>query len=185
MHLAAFAYSNGYQASAKMSPFEILYGRKCTTPISRDSPVDRLMVGPEMLQEMEQTVRKVQKNLKVEQDHQKSYANLKRQHKDFSVGYHVYLRVKPKKRSLKLGSYTKLAPRSCEPFQILERIGLVAYKLALPAHLRIHNVFHISLLNKYIHDSTHIIDRNVVLVEPKGEFEVETLHILDMKELVI
>jgi hypothetical protein len=64
LHLVEFAYNNGYQTSAKLSPFEVLYDRKCTTPISWDNPVDRLMVGPEMLQEMENTVRKVQQNLK-------------------------------------------------------------------------------------------------------------------------
>ena len=61
----------------------------------------------------------------------------------------------------------------------------MAYKLALPAHLRVHNVFHISLLKKYIHDSTHIIDWNVVHVEPEGEFQVEPLCILDRKETVL
>ena len=81
LHLEKFAYNNGYQASAKMSPFEIMYGRKCTTPVSWDSPVDRLMIWPKMLQDMEQAVREVQKNLKVAQDRQKSYADLKRQHK--------------------------------------------------------------------------------------------------------
>ena len=85
LHLAEFAYNNGYQASTKMSPFEILYGRKCTTPVSWDIPVDHLMIGPEMLQDMEQTVWEVQKNLKVAQDRQKSYADLKRQHKEFSI----------------------------------------------------------------------------------------------------
>ena len=53
VHLAEFAYNNGYQASAKMNPFEILYGRKCTTPVSWDSLVDHLMVGTEMLKDME------------------------------------------------------------------------------------------------------------------------------------
>ena len=53
--------------------------------------MDRLIVGPKMLQEMEHIVRKVQKNLKMVEDHQKSYADLKRQHKEFSVGDHVYL----------------------------------------------------------------------------------------------
>ena len=67
-----FAYNNGYQASAKMSPFEVLYGIKRTNPISWDNPVDRLMVGPEMLQEMENQVRKIQQNLKEAQDRQKS-----------------------------------------------------------------------------------------------------------------
>ena len=52
----------------------------------------------------------------------------------------------------------------------------MAYNMALPTHLRIHNVFHISLLKIYVYDSTHIIDWNVVQVEPKGEFQVEPVH---------
>jgi hypothetical protein len=60
IHLVEFAYNNGYQTSTKLSPFKVLYGRKCTTPISWDNPADRLMVGLEMLQEMENMVRKVQ-----------------------------------------------------------------------------------------------------------------------------
>ena len=98
---------------------------------------------------------------------------------------HVYLQVKPKKSSLKLGSCTKLAPWFCGPFQVLERIGPIAYNLALPTHLRIHNVFNVSLLRKYVYDSTHIIDWNVVQVEPEGEFQVEHVRILDRKEIVL
>ena len=60
LHLVEFAYNNGYQTSTKMSPFEVLYGRKCTTLISCDNPFDGLMMGPEMLHEMEKTVRKLQ-----------------------------------------------------------------------------------------------------------------------------
>jgi hypothetical protein len=78
------------------------------------------------------------------------------------VGDHVYLKVKARKSSLKLGNFAKLAPTFCGPFEILTRIGLVAYQLALPANLRIHNVFHVSLLKKYIHDPTHMIDWNLV-----------------------
>ena len=147
--------------------------------------MDCLIIGPEMLQDMEQIVWEVQKNLKVVQDRQKSYADLERQHKEFSFRDHVYLRFKPKKSSLKLGSCTKFTSRFCGPFQVLERIGPVAYKLALPTHLGIHNIFHISLLNKYVYDSTHIIDWNVVHVEWEGEFQVEPVGILDMKETVL
>ena len=185
LHLAEFAYNNGYHALAKMISFEILYGKTCTTPASRDSPTDYLIVGPEMLQDMEQIVREVKKNLKVAHDHKKSYADLKMQHKYFSVEDHVYLRVNPKKSSLKLGRSIKLAPRSCRPFQILERIGPMAYKLALPEHLRIHNVFRVFLLKKYVHDFTHIIDWNVVQLEPEGKFHVEPVRILDRKEAII
>ena len=77
LHLVEFAYNNGYQASAKMSPFEVLYRKKCNTPVSWDNPVDRVLIRPELLQEMEQTVCEVQKNLKAAQDRQKCYANLK------------------------------------------------------------------------------------------------------------
>ena len=65
LHLVEFAYNNNYQASSRFSPFEILYGRKCNTPISRSNPVDRLVLGPELLKEMEEIVNQVQGNLKV------------------------------------------------------------------------------------------------------------------------
>ena len=137
LHLVEFAYNNHFQASAKLSPFEILYGRKCNTPISWSSPVDRIMLGPEMLKDMELTVKQVQHNLKVAQDRQKSYADLKRTLREFEVGDHVYVKVKPRKSSLRLGSCFKLSPRYCGPFEILARIGPVAYQLALPADIRV------------------------------------------------
>jgi hypothetical protein len=119
---------------------------------------------------MENMVRKVQQNLKEAQDRQKSYADHKRRDLEFQVGDHVYLKVKAQKISLKIGNCAKLAPRFCGPFEILTRIGLVAYQLALPANIRIHNVFHVSLLKKYIHDPIHMIDWNLVQLEPKGKF---------------
>jgi hypothetical protein len=80
LHLVEFAYKNGYQNSAELSRFKILYGRKCTTPIRWDNSTGRLMIGPNMLQEMENMVRKVQQNLKEERDRQKSYGDQKRRH---------------------------------------------------------------------------------------------------------
>jgi hypothetical protein len=130
-------------------------------------------------------VRKVQQSLKEAQDKQKSYADNKRRHLEFQVGDHVYLKVKARKSSLKLGNCAKLAPRFCGPFEILAPIGPVAYQLALPANLRIHNVFHVSLLKKYIHDPTHMIDWKLMPVEPEGEFQVEPLHILDKREITL
>jgi hypothetical protein len=97
LHLVEFAYNNGYQTSAKMSPFKVIYDRICVTSISWDKPMERIMVGPEMLQEMESMVRKVQHNLKEAQDRQKSYVDLKRRHLEFQVGDHIYLKVKAEK----------------------------------------------------------------------------------------
>jgi hypothetical protein len=74
----------------------------------------------------------------------------------------VLLKVNPKKSSLKLGSCTKLATRFYGPFEILDKIGPVAYMLALPTSMNVHNVFHVSLLKKYVHDPNHVIDWNLI-----------------------
>ena len=62
-HLVEFAYNNHYQASTKLSPFEILYGRKCNSPITWSNPIDRLMLGLDMLKSLELIVKEVQGNL--------------------------------------------------------------------------------------------------------------------------
>jgi hypothetical protein len=78
------------------------------------------------------------------------------------VGYHVFLKVKANRSSLKLGNCPKLAARYYGPFEILERIVLVAYMIAFLASIYVHNVFHVSLLKKYIPDTNHVIDWNVI-----------------------
>jgi len=74
------------------------------------------------------------------------------------VGEDVFLKVKQKNISLNLGIYTKLEAKLCGPFEILDRIGLVSYIIAFPASINMHNVFHVSLLKKYVHDPNHVID---------------------------
>ena len=74
----------------------------------------------------------------------------------------MFIKVRSKKSSLKLGSCPKLAPSYCGPFEILSKIGHVAYQLALPPNLRVRNVFHIYVLNKYVHDATHVVNWNDV-----------------------
>ena len=68
---------------------------------------------------------------------------------------------------------------------MLERIGLVSYKLAFPASTRDHNVFYVSLLKKYVHDPNHVIDWDVIQVKPEREFQTEPLRILDRKVTVL
>jgi hypothetical protein len=83
------------------------------------------------------------------------------------VGEHVFLKVNPKKSSLNLGSCTKLAAKFCGPFEMLDKIGLVAYILAFPTSMNVHNLFHVSLLKKYVHYPNHVIDWNLIQVEPR------------------
>lgn len=158
LHLVEFSYNNGHHESLGMSPFKVLYGRKCRVPIQWNNPFNKFAVGPDMLAEMEETVRKFRQNLRATQDRQKMYADKKNTYREFQPGYHVYLRVKPQKSSLQWQGCAKLAPRYCGPFQVLERVGPVAYKLALPSHIWVHNVFHVSLLKKYVYNPQNIID---------------------------
>lgn len=120
------------------------------------------MLGLDLLKEIELEVNKNIQNLRVAQYRQKRYVDLKIQHKEFEIGYHVYLSIKTKKSSIRLGNYANLSPRYCRPSQILEIVGLEAYKLTLPVDVKVHNVFHIYLLKMYVDDPRHIIDWNVV-----------------------
>lgn len=69
----------------------------------------------------------------------------------------MYIRIQAKRSTLQWSGCAKLAPRYCGPFEILARVGPVAYQLALPSHIRVHNVFHVSVLKKYVYDPKHVI----------------------------
>jgi hypothetical protein len=97
------------------------------------------------------------------------------------VGDHVFLKVKANKSSMKLGNCSNLEACYYGPFEILERIGPLAYMFSLFASMSIYNVFHVSLLKKYILDAIHVIDWNVIQMEKEGAFEVHPVCILDLK----
>eukprot|EP00253_Pinus_taeda_P020528 PITA_20528 len=138
-----------------------------------------------MLKEMEELVKKVRSNLKAAQDRQKNFVDWKRRFKEYQVGDHVYVRIQAKKSTLQWSGCAQLAPQYCGPFQILARIGLVAYQLALPGHIRVHNVFHVSMLKKYVYDPKHVINWQDIQVEPKGEIRFEPLSILYWREVTL
>ena len=77
---------------------------------------------------------------------------------EYQVGDHVFLRVSPTKGVMRFGIKGKLSPRFIGPFEVLERVGEVAYRLALPPMLAgVHNVFHVSMLRKYASDHNHVV----------------------------
>ena len=124
---------------------------------------------------------KIKHNLKVAQDMKKIYVDKGITHREFKVGDHVFLKVKANGSSLKLGNCSNLEARYCGSFEILERIGHVAYMLALPTSMTIHNVFHVSFLKKYIPNANHAIDWNVIQVEQEGVLQAHLVRILDRK----
>ena len=73
----------------------------------------------------------------------------------------------------------------CGPFEVLANIGPVSYQLALPTNIKVDDVFHVSLLRKYMHETTHIIDWNMIQVKPEGEFETKPFCILDRRERML
>jgi hypothetical protein len=135
--------------SLKMAPFEMLYGRRCRTPLFWNETGDRKVFGPDILEEAEKQVRMVKENLRVAQSRQKRYADHGRRELSFEVGDFVYLKVPPMRGLHHFKVRGKLAPRFIGPFKILEKRGEVAYQLELPPQLsNVHDVFHVSQLKK-------------------------------------
>ena len=93
-------------------------------------------------------VKEVQPNLKVAQDRQKRYTDLKRTPREFNVWWSRISKGKVEEEFLELGRCSKLATRYCGSFEVLAKIGPVAYQLALPRNIKVHDVFHVSLLQK-------------------------------------
>jgi hypothetical protein len=106
-----FSNNNYYQESLKMAPFEVLYGRRCRTLLNWIEPGEKVIFGPNIINEAEAMVRRIQDNLRVVKSHQESYANKRRRNLEFVVGDHVYLKVSPMRGMKRFGWKGKLAPR--------------------------------------------------------------------------
>ena len=184
--LMEFAYNNSYQASIGMAPYEALYGRKCQTPVCWDEVGERKLVGPEIVQVTCDKIKVIRDRLKIAQDRQKSYANNRRRDLEFEVGDMVFLRISPWKGVLRFGKRGKLSPRYNGPYRIVERIGEVAYRFELPYDLdRIHDVFHVSMLCKYIPDPSHVLTEQPMEIQENLTYEEEPVQILDRREQVL
>ena len=92
----------------------------------------------------------------------------------------MFLKVSPWKKIIRFGRKGKLSPRFIGPYKILERVGPVAYRLALPLKLtKLHYVFHVSMLQKYCFDTTHILPVQDIQVQEDFTFDEEPKAILD------
>ena len=99
---------------------------------------------------------------------------------------YVFLKVSPWKGKICFGKKGKLSPRFIGPFEVLKRVGEVAYMIALPPDLeRIHNVFHVSVLRPYKPDYKHVIEYEPIHIEKDLTYEESPMQIIDRKEKVL
>ncbi|KAL6318643.1 hypothetical protein AAG906_000721 [Vitis piasezkii] len=155
--LVEFAYNNSFQASIGMTPFEGLYGRRCRSPICWDDVGEMKLLGPELVQDLE-----------------------------FEVGDHVFLKVLPMKSVMRFGRKGKLSPRFVGSFEILEKVGALVYKVPLlPSLSKIHNVFHVSTLRKYVFDPSHVVELEPIQISEDLTYKEVPVQIVDVMDKVL
>jgi len=165
-----------------MAPFEALYGRKCRTPLCWSDLDEALIIGPEMIQETTETIRKIQEHIRVAQSRQKSYGDKRRRPLEFQVGDKVFLKVSPTIGVKRFEVRGKLGSRCIGPYEIIERLNPVAYRVELPVELEhVHNVFHISQLRKHIPDPDHTIVSEPIDITKDLVYEERPAQILDRR----
>ena len=133
--LAEFSYNNSYHSSIDMAPFEALYGRRYRSPIGWFDAFEVRPWGTDLLRDSLERVKSIQEKLLAVQSRQKEYADRKVRDLEFMEGEQVLLKVSPMKGVMHFGKRGKLSPRYIGPFDVLKRVGEVAYKLALPLGL--------------------------------------------------
>ena len=156
-----------------------MYRRKCRSPVCWAEVVESQLTGPEIVQETTDKVLKIKVRLKKARDRQKSYADQRRKPLEFEVSDKVLLKVSPWKGMVRFGKRGKLSPRYVGPFEIISRVGPVAYCLKLPMELsNVHDTFHISNLRKCLVDKELAIPYDEVTIDDKLNFIKEPVEII-------
>ncbi|XP_070045188.1 uncharacterized protein [Nicotiana tomentosiformis] len=141
--LAEFVYNINFKLSIQMAPYEALYRRRYRSLFGWFDPGEARLLGTDLVHD---ALKKVK----------------------------VLLRVSPMKGVMRFRKKGKLIPRYIGIFELLERVGDVAYRLALPPSLSgVHPVFHVSMLQKYYGDSSHILDFNTIQLDGDLTYDVE------------
>ncbi|WMV18336.1 hypothetical protein MTR67_011721 [Solanum verrucosum] len=136
--------------------------------------------GLELVHEAIEKVRLIRERLKMAQSRKKSYVDVRRRDLEFDVHDSVYLKISPMKGVMRFGKKGKLSPRFIGPYQILRRVGKVAYELDLPNQLAtVHMVFHIFMLKKCVNDPTSIVPLEGLGVKENISYEEGPHEILD------
>ncbi|KAJ9544591.1 LOW QUALITY PROTEIN: hypothetical protein OSB04_024298 [Centaurea solstitialis] len=147
------------------------------TKLCTDASVDH---QPDIVPETTDKIKMIQEKLKAARDHQKSYADNRRKPLEFQVGDRVLLKVSPWKGLLVFWKSGKLSPQFIGPFEIMERIGPLAYRLDLPPELStIHDTFHVSNLKKYLSEETVVLPLKEVQINEQLRITEKPIEFLD------
>ena len=171
LDVAEFAINNAWQESIQNTPFFLNYGQHPLTPASVDVDT-KVPAAKAFTSELADAVELAKASWRSAQDRQAQYANQKRRHHEFKVGDQLLLSTKNVR--LKNPGARKLLPKWIGPYKVVKRIGAVAYQLDLPSNMKLHDVFHISLLREYHSDGT-VQPPPPLLIEGEEEFEVDRL----------
>ena len=177
--LVEFVYNNSFQSSIGMAPYEALYGRKCRTPLCWTELSEKKIIGLDLIQEIEEKLKMIRERLKVATDRQKSYANMRRKDIRYEIGEKVFLKVSHWTKVMRFGKKGKLSPRFIGPYEVMDKVGPMAYRLALPLELeKIHNVFHVPMLRRCRSDPSHVVSLEMIELRPDLKYEEELVEIL-------
>ncbi|GKD14382.1 putative reverse transcriptase domain-containing protein, partial [Tanacetum coccineum] len=158
--LVEFSYNNSYHSSAEVG--------------------EGYLKRPELVQETTKKIKQIKDRLKTAHHCHKSYADRRRKPLEFSVGDYVLLKVSPWKGVVRFGKKGKLAPRFVGPFEILEKVAPVAYRLDLLEELNgVHDMFYVSNLKKCLVDPTLQVPLDEIQVDAKLNFLEEPMEILE------
>ncbi|GJX38887.1 reverse transcriptase domain-containing protein [Tanacetum coccineum] len=184
--LVEFSYNNSYHMSIKCALFEALYGRKCRSPVIWTEVGESQLIGPEIVQEKIEKIIQIKERLKMARSRQKIYADKRCKPLEFKVKDRVLLKVSPWKGVVRFGKKGKLAPQYVGPFEIVECVGPVAYRLKLVQDLScVHDTFHVSNLKKCLVEPDVQVPLDEIEIDENLRFVEEPIEIVerDVKKL--
>nr|GEY81908.1 hypothetical protein [Tanacetum cinerariifolium] len=142
------------------------------------------LIGHESVHDTTEKISQIKDRLKAARNRQKSYVDKRRKPLEFSVGDYVLLKVSPWKGVVRFGKKEKLAPRFVGPFEIIKKVGLVAYRLDLPEELNgVHDTFHVSNLKKCLVDPKLQVSLDDIRIDAKLNFMEEHVEIIERERV--
>ncbi|XP_039155602.1 uncharacterized protein LOC120287026 [Eucalyptus grandis] len=169
-----------------MAPFEASYGRVYRTPVCWDEVGERKIIGPELVQQSMDATAISRDGLKTAQSRQKSYADKHWRPLEFQVGDHIFLKGVTNEGYFALRQEGKMSSRYVGPFEILERIGTLPYRLALPPRLaQVRDVFHVSMLRTYESNLTRMLNLEELDMDDRVLYVENPVQIMDWKDLIL